>query len=55
MRAAGFLLLINGDKNWACGIGMDDNRRLDASNWTGMNILGFALMKVREDLRKENV
>ncbi len=45
----------NGDKNWACGIGMDDDRRLDASNWTGMNILGFSLMKVREDLRKENV
>ncbi|MBQ5966935.1 MAG: DUF1768 domain-containing protein [Clostridiales bacterium] len=41
------------DKNWACGIGLDDDRRLDASNWTGMNILGFALMKVREDIRKE--
>ena len=40
------------DKNWACGIGLDDDRRLDAANWTGMNILGFALMKVREDLRE---
>ena len=39
------------DKNWACGIGLDDDRRLDASKWTGMNILGFALMKVREELR----
>lgn len=42
------------DKNWACGIGLDDDRRLDASKWTGMNILGFALMKVREDLRANN-
>lgn len=39
------------DKNWACGISLYDDQRFDASNWLGMNILGFALMKVREDLR----
>ena len=44
------------DKNWACGISLYDDQRFDASNWLGMNILGFALMKVREDIQnnKEN-
>jgi ribA/ribD-fused uncharacterized protein len=39
------------DKVWACGIRLSDDQRLDASNWTGENILGFALMEVRERLR----
>ena len=43
------------DKNWACGIGLDDDRRLNASNWTGMNILGFALMKVRDDIKRKDL
>ena len=41
------------DKIWACGIRLNDDRRFDASNWTGDNILGFALMEVRAMLRKQ--
>ena len=43
------------DRVWACGIRLDDEKRFDASNWTGSNILGFALMEVREQLRGEAV
>lgn len=39
------------DKIWACGIRLNDDRRKDASNWTGQNILGFALMEVREQMK----
>ena len=39
------------DKIWACGIRLDDDRRFDAANWRGQNILGFTLMDVREMLR----
>ena len=39
------------DRNWACGISLYDDQRFEASKWNGMNILGFALMKVREDIR----
>ena len=39
------------DKIWACGVRLDDDKRFDASNWTGNNILGFALMAVRDQLR----
>ena len=40
------------DKIWACGIGLHDDARFDQSKWTGTNILGFALMEVREILKK---
>ena len=40
------------DKIWACGIRLSDDKRFDASNWTGDNILGFALMEVREKLKE---
>ena len=39
------------DRIWACGIRLNDSKRFDASKWTGDNILGFALMEVRERLR----
>ena len=39
------------DKVWACGRRLDDDRRFDASLWNGQNILGFALMEVREMLK----
>lgn len=38
------------DHIWACGIRPNDDRRRDTSNWTGTNILGFALMAVRDSL-----
>ena len=41
------------DKIWACGIRIDDDRRFDAANWTGSNLLGFALMEVRRMLKEE--
>lgn len=39
------------DKIWAIGISLYDNRRFDMSQWKGQNLLGKALMDVREDLR----
>ena len=43
------------DKIW--GIGMDENDKdiLDPSKWKGENLLGKALMKVREIIKKENL
>jgi ribA/ribD-fused uncharacterized protein len=38
------------DKVWACGIRLGDDRRFDAANWDGSNILGFTLMEVRNRL-----
>ncbi len=40
------------DKIWACGIRLNDDKRFDAANWTGANSLGFALMEVRETLKR---
>ena len=40
------------DKIWACGIRLDDNRRFNASNWDGSNILGFTLMRVRDYIKR---
>lgn len=39
------------DKVWACGIDLHDAKRTSAENWTGSNILGYALMEVREMLK----
>lgn len=41
------------DKAWACGRGLDEEERFDASLWSGSNILGFALMEVRNMIRSE--
>lgn len=40
------------DVIWACGLAMDDPRRLDIAQWRGRNLLGFAMMEVRERLRE---
>lgn len=40
------------DKIWACGVHIDDGDRRDMSKWKGQNILGFALMEVRKELKK---
>ena len=42
------------DKIWACGVRLNDDRRFDAANWDGKNILGFALMEVRNVLQKNS-
>lgn len=40
------------DKIFACGISMKDPMRFDMSKWSGKNLLGFALMDLREQLKK---
>ncbi len=42
-----------GDRIWACGVSLYDDRRFDAARWDGENILGFALMEVRRELKGE--
>ena len=41
------------DKIYGVGLGEDDPRILDESNWLGENLLGYTLMKVRDDLRNK--
>lgn len=38
------------DRIWGIGLSMRDPRRLDRSRWQGQNLLGYALMMVREKL-----
>ena len=40
------------DRIWGIGLSMHDPRRLNIHSWNGQNLLGFALMAVRERLRK---
>ena len=40
------------DTIWACGIRLNEEERFDAAKWRGQNLLGFALMEVREMLRR---
>ena len=41
------------DKIWGIGLGEDDPRRFDKSQWQGLNWLGETIMKVRETLRNQ--
>lgn len=36
------------DTIWGIGLSMTDSSRFDPSKWKGQNLLGYALMKVRE-------
>lgn len=38
------------DKIWGIGLSMDDPDRFDPSKWKGQNLLGYALMMVRDKL-----
>lgn len=38
------------DKIWGIGLAADNPQAPDPSCWTGLNLLGFALMAVRDDL-----
>ena len=54
LLATGNKVLVEGspyDKIWGVGIKYDDPLILNESNWRGENLLGKALMKVREDLK----
>ena len=42
------------DKVWGVGLLEDDPLILDKENWEGQNLLGIALMEVRDRIRKEN-
>ena len=39
------------DKIWGIGLTADDPRAANPLQWQGLNLLGFALMAVREELR----
>lgn len=56
LLATGDALLVEcayGDKIWANGLGMEDPHREDMDHWRGQNLLGFALMQVRQKLKNE--
>jgi ribA/ribD-fused uncharacterized protein len=39
------------DRIWGIGLSADDERAMSPTQWRGLNLLGFALMQVRESLR----
>ncbi|WP_190125214.1 NADAR family protein [Streptomyces inusitatus] len=39
------------DRVWGIGLAADDERALDPARWRGLNLLGFALMEAREELK----
>ncbi|QDY79273.1 NADAR family protein [Streptomyces qinzhouensis] len=39
------------DRIWGIGLTADDERAADPPRWRGLNLLGFALMEAREELR----
>ena len=41
------------DSIWAIGLTMHDEGRLNMEKWRGQNLLGFALMQVRDKLSRE--
>ena len=41
------------DKLWGVGLSINNDDIYDIEKWNGANILGYALMKVRTQLRKE--
>ena len=40
------------DTIWGIGLGQDNSKARDPRLWRGLNLLGFALMQVRERLRR---
>lgn len=42
------------DRVWGIGLARDDERAQDPRRWLGLNLLGFALMKARDNLAATN-
>ena len=42
------------DAVWGIGLAADDDRAASPENWRGLNLLGFALMEVRHQLRSRD-
>ncbi len=40
------------EEKWGIAVALTDERRLNPDFWTGMNLLGYTLMEVREQLKK---
>jgi predicted NAD-dependent protein-ADP-ribosyltransferase YbiA (DUF1768 family) len=38
------------DRIWGIAMAQDDERAKDPNSWRGLNLLGFALMQVRDRL-----
>lgn len=38
---------------WGIGLAMNDEKRLSTEEWRGQNLLGFAIMQVREKLKNK--
>lgn len=43
------------DRVWGIGLTVNSNRAENPKHWNGLNLLGFALMEVRDIIKKENV
>jgi ribA/ribD-fused uncharacterized protein len=41
------------DRVWGIGVAADDDRAASPERWPGLNLLGFALMEVRHQLRAQ--
>ena len=39
------------DRIWGIGLSMKDEKRFDISQWIGENLLGYALMMVRNKIK----
>ncbi|MGX7757092.1 NADAR family protein [Streptomyces angustmyceticus] len=42
------------DRIWGIGLAADDERAADPARWRGLNLLGFALMAARQNLRERD-
>lgn len=42
------------DRIWGIGLAQDNPASENPNSWNGLNLLGFALMKVREQLANQN-
>ena len=51
MRKGGIILYPT-DTIWGIGLGKENEKAQNIAMWRGKNLLGFALMEVRDEIRK---